>query len=221
MNFKDIPPFTRGASYAVDISFDYLPRAYIAYVLEDGLNVNPDFQRKYVWTESQKTSFVEYMLRGGLTGRDIYTNNPSWTTGLNRDGEFVLVDGKQRLDTMLGFLNNEVKAFGLYRNQFTGRLSRLHLGFRWHINDLQTRHEVLSWYIDLNAGGTPHSPEEIERVRALRDQGLPPPPDSKEARLADAGIHREVLQEAIAARKAEAVQYRNPTPPPPPKKKRK
>jgi len=35
------------------------------------------------------------------------------------------------------------------------------------MNDLKTRAEVLQWYIEFNAGGTPHTEAEINRVREL------------------------------------------------------
>lgn len=38
-----------------------------------------------------------------------------------------------------------------------------------HVNNLKTEKEVLQWYIDMNAGGTPHAKEEIERVKELID----------------------------------------------------
>ena len=38
-----------------------------------------------------------------------------------------------------------------------------------HVNNLKTKREVLQWYIDMNAGGTPHTTEEIERVKKLID----------------------------------------------------
>lgn len=31
-----------------------------------------------------------------------------------------------------------------------------------NVNDLKTEKEVLQWYVDMNAGGTPHTKEEIE-----------------------------------------------------------
>ncbi len=40
---------------------------------------------------------------------------------------------------------------------------------RIHINDLQTYEEVLAWYIEMNAGGTPHKKSEIQRVQTLLD----------------------------------------------------
>lgn len=39
-----------------------------------------------------------------------------------------------------------------------------------NINDLKTKKEVLQWYIQMNSGGTPHSPEEITRVEKLMEE---------------------------------------------------
>lgn len=35
------------------------------------------------------------------------------------------------------------------------------------VNDLKTEKEVLQWYVDMNSGGTPHTNEEIERVKKM------------------------------------------------------
>ncbi len=39
--------------------------------------------------------------------------------------------------------------------------------FVFCVNDLQTRAEVLQWYLDLNEGGVVHTSEELNRVRAM------------------------------------------------------
>lgn len=36
-----------------------------------------------------------------------------------------------------------------------------------NVNDLKTEKEVLQWYVDVNSGGTPHTNEEIERVKKM------------------------------------------------------
>jgi hypothetical protein len=36
-----------------------------------------------------------------------------------------------------------------------------------NVNSLLTKADVLRWYIQFNAGGTPHTAEEIEKVKAL------------------------------------------------------
>ncbi len=35
------------------------------------------------------------------------------------------------------------------------------------VNDLKTEKEVLQWYVDMNLEGTPHTNDEIERVRKM------------------------------------------------------
>lgn len=36
-----------------------------------------------------------------------------------------------------------------------------------NVNDLKTEKEVLQWYVDMNAGGTIHASDEIERVKKM------------------------------------------------------
>lgn len=164
--FQDIPVFTPNPTYCVDVSLSYLPQFYSEMILENHLNVCPEFQRGYVWTTEQKIRYVEFFLRGGYSGRDIYCNCPGWKSGGIKS--HVLVDGKQRLDALFGFLNSEFPVFGgSFNKDFEDRPNRLHCGLRWHINDLKTYDEVLKWYVDLNSGGTVHSPNEISHVQGL------------------------------------------------------
>lgn len=41
---------------------------------------------------------------------------------------------------------------------------------RLNVNNLKTEKEVLQWYIDMNVGGTPHTLEEIERVKKMIEE---------------------------------------------------
>jgi hypothetical protein len=65
-------------------------------------------------------------------------------------------------------MNNELKAFGLYYNEFEGNLT-LATEFIFNIAKLPTKKDVIQWYLDFNTGGTPHSKKEIERVKALKE----------------------------------------------------
>ena len=165
MKFRDIPRFTRTGSYAVNMSFEYLSEWIEKEKREYELQMNPDFQRAHVWTEDQQVKFVEFILRGGLTGRDLYFNHPGWMG--NFKGDFVCVDGKQRITAIQRFLNDEIRAFGQTYSEFGEPTSELDHTMIIHVNNLQTRAEVLQWYIEMNTGGTPHADEEIERVCAL------------------------------------------------------
>ncbi len=166
--FRDIPKFTPWGHYAVDISWGYL-KDYLVRMDEGySFDRDPDFQRGHVWTREQQIAYVEFILKGGRSGRDILTNCPGWSHG--KTGQMVLVDGKQRLTAVLAFLDDQIPAFGHRYYQFTDRLDLIDHSFRWHVNDLKTRQEVLTWYLELNAGGTPHTEAELARVRALLDE---------------------------------------------------
>ena len=171
MKFKDIPKFTRVAHYKVDIPFDYIKRTIDSYIKEYKLQMEPEFQRGHVWTREQQIAYVEYILRGGRSGRDIYFNSPTWQSPEVADGgydEFVLVDGLQRLTAIMAFLDNKIPVFGYYHDDFED-MNRMPMEYflSFHVNDLKKESEVLTWYIEMNAGGTPHTKEEIERVRVL------------------------------------------------------
>lgn len=36
-----------------------------------------------------------------------------------------------------------------------------------NINDLKTKKEVLQWYVEMNENGTPHTSQEIEKVKTM------------------------------------------------------
>ena len=196
--FRDIPQLTSCSGYTVNVGWDYLPFQIARHVLDHNLNMEPDFQRGHVWTPVQKVKYIEYILRGGRSGRDLWFNCPGWQS-LSVLGDYVLVDGKQRLDAVLGFLSNEFQVFdGHYFRDYTDRLrGGASPDFVWHVNTLATRTECLQWYIDLNRGGTVHTEEEIAKVRRLMGPQDWVKPTAEEIR-SYAGFHRSVLQEAIA-----------------------
>ncbi len=166
MKFKDIPKFTSDGSYQVNMPISSVT-AWIKEHQEDlGLQLNPDFQRGHVWTEEQQINYIEYLLKGGKSARVIYFNHPNWMG--NWTGEFVCVDGLQRLTAVMKFMNNEIPAFGCYYKDFEDTPRNIDLLF--NINNLKTRKEVLQWYIEFNSGGTVHTEEEINRVKVLLEQ---------------------------------------------------
>ena len=167
--FNDIPKFTNPGRYHVDQSFPYLVEFIQREVAEENLVMNPDFQRGHVWTQRQQEAYIEFLLRGGTSGRDVYFNHPGWNEPVEPGAycEYTCVDGLQRITAIQRFVNNEIKAFGSYFREFTDKAHLTMNTIRVHINDLKTRKEVLTWYLEMNSGGTPHSKKELDRVKAL------------------------------------------------------
>lgn len=172
MKFSEIPQLIPDGGYEINMPLDMLEKKIVDWETSEHyrLQLNPDFQRGHVWTEAQQVAYVEYFLRGGRTGMVIYFNKPDWRTSPETDyNDFVCVDGLQRLTALRRFLAGEITAFGQYRADFGQaiQMARHSDSLRLNINSLQTREQVLTWYLQMNAGGTPHTAEEIERVRAL------------------------------------------------------
>lgn len=172
----DIEPLTRSPNYKVNVSLTFLPKWLEEQESEHGLNLNPDFQRAHVWTQAQQVKFVEFILRGGTSAQNIYFNDPAWQKSVGECSadytDFVIVDGKQRLQALMQFLNNEIPAFGSLLREFDrpAVLLRRNINIALQVNDLKTRKEVLQWYIDINSAGTPHTNCELARVKRLLEK---------------------------------------------------
>ena len=166
--FRDIPRYIR-ANYQVDYPLSYFEKWLKEEEEEAGLQLNPDFQRGHVWTEAQQIAYIEFLLRGGKTGRDLYFNYPEihHKNEVSNYTDYVCVDGLQRITAILRFLHSEIPAFGTLYKDYEDSLRAVDDTVRIHINDLPTKEEVLRWYLEMNAGGTPHSADEINRVNSL------------------------------------------------------
>lgn len=163
MKFKDIKQFPF-ASYVVNVGWNYI-QEWIDHQNEDlefmTCDMNPFFQRGYVWTNEQKISYVEYQLKGGFSGRDIFWNCPSWMRFKSTGNTIQLVDGKQRLNAILEFMNNELRAFGYLYSEFEDKLRPMDPNLLFHVNNLQTEREVVEWYVGFNTGGSVHSEKDL------------------------------------------------------------
>ena len=171
--FKDIPQLTRAGSCNTNIPLTHMLKTISEWEQYEfyQLQLNPNFQRGHVWTEKQQMLFVEFLLRGGKSARVIYFNKPSWqmTKTVNGYDDFVCVDGLQRITAVTKFLKNEIKVFGSYYKDFEDKIP-LSIDLIFNVNDLKTEKEVLQWYVDMNAGGTPHTSEEINRIKKMIDE---------------------------------------------------
>jgi len=169
------------AKYESDFEFRHLRRALEGFSLDyGGLEMAPDFQRGHVWTPEQQQHYIENILRGvvSTSGFVVQFNCPNWDND-SYDGDlprgFQCIDGLQRMTAVLAFMDGRVRPFGLLvedldRSRYSIRGSSYRL--RIAVHTFQTKAELLQHYLDLNAGGTPHSAEEIERVRKMRDSLL-------------------------------------------------
>lgn len=163
MKFLEIPqmPF---ASYVINIDWKYL-RSWMADVGCE-VDLNPDYQRGYVWNDFQKKAYIEYILRGGFSGKDIFWNHPAWERNDSnqpfKSYKLELVDGQQRIKTVLEFLDDKIKVFDGSVCSEMGNMRLIKTGFLFHINNLKTKREVVEWYLAMNSGGSVHTEDDLK-----------------------------------------------------------
>lgn len=159
------------------LSTDRLDMSYgeiISMYQNDDLIINPEFQRLFRWNNYQKTRFVESILLGIPT--------PPIFVAEDKEGKWELVDGLQRLSTIISF-------FGLLKGPSEGKnkwtlekaplissleginIDTLPLLFQRNIKRAYCRVEIIKWdsnidmryelFNRLNTGGSSLTEQEI------------------------------------------------------------
>ncbi len=146
------------------------------YVIING--IKKYYQRPLVWTLEDKQNLIESIYYGIGCGSIIIKVN-DWDVLQKRadSGETELyfsdvVDGKQRLNTIYEFVNNEFcDRDGNYFEQFSKKAQHLFLDHQLfsygEINSQVNDEDVLKQFLKVNFAGVPQSSEHIDYVKSL------------------------------------------------------
>lgn len=163
--------------YLVDVGLTYIESQLEYFRKEYGLDLIPEFQRGHVWSQEQQIAFIEGMLRNTVKGSGLVIefNAPSWR-GSQAAGdlseEIQVIDGLQRLTSVRLFMDGKLHPFGLSVSDLKGtefNPARSIFGLKFAVHSFCWKKDLLQYYIDINSGGTPHSQEEILRVKKLME----------------------------------------------------
>lgn len=141
---------------------------------EGNINLSPEYQRDFVWTLKQKQEYIMALLKSRAEIRPVFIQE--------FDGEnekFEVVDGKQRLNSIFGFINDE---FPLEEGTFFSQLSEEDVKKILRFNVEYTRFISftdkipydfkLELFLELNAKGTQMSKEQINKVQEMAKKHL-------------------------------------------------
>ncbi|MCK9371225.1 DUF262 domain-containing protein, partial [Candidatus Dojkabacteria bacterium] len=128
-----------------------------------GTNSNPTYQRGYVWTEEDEVRLIDSVFNGSDIGKFIFLTYP-WPI----EDDDVL-DGKQRLNTLVRFTTSQFQYNGLYwhqlskvdRYKFEGRL------VQYVEIDAKnfTEADKLRLFLQVNAAGVPQDESHLSAIR--------------------------------------------------------
>lgn len=153
----------------IDILFEpeYVDRLMRKYKLGE-LNLNPDFQRNEVWKIKQKSRLIESIL--------IKIPIPSFYIDARDDANWIVIDGLQRLSTIIRYMMDEFSLKDLeFLQEIDGKkFSQLDRNFQRRIEDFK-----LTLYLI-----RPNTPEEIALNIFTRINTLGEPLTQQEVRHA-------------------------------------
>lgn len=137
--------------------------------LRYGTLIIPDYQRGRVWTPAQQSAFVGYLFSWAPVPA-FFIRQVNAPDGFRDE----LIDGQQRLCAVMDWAYRKIHADHWQTGEpiwcDSREDARVLLGVSVTTQELPvgaTRADALSIYLAINGAGTPHTPEELERVRAL------------------------------------------------------
>jgi hypothetical protein len=172
---KDLPKYTLpSGDYTIHVEWGHIE----AWILDQASwskqtvdeVMNPEFQRGHVWTQEQQITFIEHVLKGGRTGKDIYFNCATWDTKHEGSKDMFCIDGLQRITAVIAFLHNEIPVFQKYYYRDIDRLRGTEALFILHVLDFQTEEDILTYYLQMNDTGVHHTQEELDKVRKMKEK---------------------------------------------------
>ena len=163
-----------------DIFFNYQQRDMrsLLYMMckEYGIDLEPEYQRGLVWSDEQKWSLIDSIMKNIDIGKFTIIRRP-WGKNHNKPATpklYEMLDGKQRITTLWEFYTGQFKYKGL-------RYHELHPLDRSHFKNYRisyaeceplTDEQKYRYFLKLNTTGVPIEQEHIERVRRLWRQAV-------------------------------------------------
>lgn len=137
-----------------------------------GVDFKPDYQRGSVWDEEDREKLLDSIFAGREIGRFVFKQLPFIRA--NDDGNYYeIVDGKQRMLTLLAFYENRFPYKGVFYNDLSVLDKNWFMDASIGVAELDqntTRAEVLEVFLALNEGGKPVAKEVLDHARELLNE---------------------------------------------------
>lgn len=130
------------------------------------VNMNPEYQRDLVWTETQEQALLDSIYNNIEIGKfafihlDYNANDPT---------SYEILDGKQRLNTLIKFNEGRIKYKGLtiFEMNTIDRYHFYHYPISFGELYNATKKQVYEYFLKLNTGGVTVPEAHLNKVREL------------------------------------------------------
>lgn len=146
----------------------------IKYISENQIDLNPIYQRDYVWTIEQKQSFIKALIQGKTTLKPTYLYN---NVPVN-EPMYEVLDGKQRINAVLSYMKHEFSINGLYYRDLSAVDTRKFLKIPVEYTRIKYFHpqkghitmplrDKIELFLQINKYGQRMSDEDLEKAKSF------------------------------------------------------
>lgn len=131
----------------------------------EGINFDVDYQREYVWGDEDKVDLIHSIFNHIEIGKFVFIETLE---------EYEILDGKQRLTTLLEFHQDKFKYRGKYFSELSVRDKNYFLGFNVSVGEVSnlTRLQKLNYFRKLNSKGIVMSKEHLNKIDEMIDDEM-------------------------------------------------
>ena len=140
-------------------------------VLSFGVDMNPDYQRDLVWSDEDKEALIDSVFHNIDIGKFCFVNLP-YNDAFSPS--YQILDGKQRLTTLVDFYLNKFPYKGKYYNDLSRKDKNWFENYPVSVGETRDydREQVLRHFIMLNTAGHVMDKDHIKKVEELLEQEI-------------------------------------------------
>lgn len=129
-----------------------------------GVDMNPPYQRDYVWEDADKEALLDSIFAHIEIGKFAFIKKDYSSSNL-----YEILDGKQRLSTLLDFYENRFPYKGVYFNDLSVRDKRTIMNTNVSVGKTENLplEEIYKYFYKLNRCGKVMDEEHLEYIRSL------------------------------------------------------
>lgn len=137
-----------------------------------GINCNPSYQRRSVWTDDDRKLLLETIFMGGEIGRFVLKNINMNEWNENQNYIYEIIDGKQRLLTLVAFYEDRFRYKGYLYSELSKKDKRTFNETNIAIADLRniSKKDTLRVFLLLNRGGKVVANDVLNHAKELLDE---------------------------------------------------
>lgn len=132
-----------------------------------GVDMNPDYQRDFVWSEEDKVALIDSIFSNIDIGKFVFIHNE-----YTDDFLYEILDGKQRLRAILDFYENRFAYNGKYYNDLSAYDKCWFENTRISVAEISkaNKPDILKYFVMLNTTGKTMSHDHIDKIKKMLEE---------------------------------------------------